>query len=236
MTTTERTPAEVEPAADRQAAFAPALEHLGAMYSAALRMTGHPADAEDLVQDTYARAYVSFHQFRPGTNLKAWLYRILTTTFLNSRRAQQRRPPIDAAATVEDRQLARAESHTSTGLRSAEAQALDRLPDADVKAALQTLPVNGRIAVYLAYVEGFTVREIADIMRTPTGTVLSRLFRGRSRLRSLLEDHARARGLVAAGRTRDGESVRPSSHQSPKRSEVAGIRDRRPVPRGADAA
>ena len=236
MTTTERTPAGLEPAADRQAAFASALEHLDALYSAALRMTGHPADAEDLVQDTYARAYVSFHHFRPGTNLKAWLYRILTTTFLNSCRAQKSRPPIDAAATVEDRQLARAESHTSTGLRSAEAEALDRLPDADVKAALQTLPVNGRIAVYLAYVEGFTVREIADIMRTPTGTVLSRLFRGRSRLRSLLEDHARARGLVAAGRARDGESVLRGSHESAKRSEVAGIGDRRPVSHGADAA
>ncbi|MEU5598468.1 sigma-70 family RNA polymerase sigma factor [Streptomyces sp. NPDC020298] len=194
MTTTERAPAAGEFSADRQAGFASAVEYLDSLYFAALRTTCHPADAdaEDLVQDTYARAYASFHQFRPGTNLKAWLYRILTTTFLNSRRAQRSRPPLDATAEIEDWQLARAESHTSTGLRSAEAEALDRLPDADVKAALQALSVGCRIALYLAYVQGFTVREIADIMGTPTGTVLSRLHRGRSRLRSLLGQYATA--------------------------------------------
>ncbi|MFJ8487705.1 sigma-70 family RNA polymerase sigma factor [Streptomyces sp. NPDC094038] len=190
MTTTERAREAGEFAPDRRPGFAAALEHLDGLYFAALRMTCHPADAEDLVQETYARAYASFHQFRPGTNLRAWLHRILTTTFLNSRRAQRSRPPLDATAEIEDWQLARAESHTPTGLRSAEAEALDRLPDADVKAALQALPVGCRTAVYLAYVEGFTVREIADIMRTPTGTVLSRLHRGRGRLRSLLGQYA----------------------------------------------
>lgn len=175
-----------DPVAEQQARFEPALEFLAPLYSAALRMTGRPADAEDLVQETYARAYASFHQFRPNTNLKAWLYRILATTFLNSRRAHRSRPSLDTTAEVEDWQLARAGSHTSTGLRSAEAEALDLLPGADVKAALQALSAGCRIAVYLAYVEGFTVQEIADIMRTPTGTVLSRLYRGRSRLRSLL--------------------------------------------------
>ncbi|MFF1679252.1 sigma-70 family RNA polymerase sigma factor [Streptomyces sp. NPDC058256] len=176
--------------------FEPALAYLDRLYSAALGMTGSPADAEDLVQETYARAYSSFHQFREGTDLKAWLYRILTTTFLNSRRSQRRRPQYDGTAKLEDWQLARAASHTSTGLRTAESEALDHLPDADVKAALQAIPENFRTVVYLFDVGGFTVREIADIMRTPVGTVLSRLHRGRSRLRSLLEGYAREHRLV----------------------------------------
>ena len=196
-------------ATDRQTRFEPALELLDRLYSAALRMTCHPADAEDLVQETYARAYASFHQFREGTNLKAWLYRVLTTTFLNSRRAQQRRPRWDGTAEIEDWQLARAESHLSTGLRSAEAEALDHLPDADVKAALQAIPASFRIAVYLADVEGFTVREIADIMRTPNGTVLSRLYRGRRQLRALLADYAREHRLVPVVRVRSQESGIP---------------------------
>ncbi|MEV0639884.1 sigma-70 family RNA polymerase sigma factor [Streptomyces sp. NPDC050619] len=187
--------------AELQARFEPALAFVDRLYSAALRMTGQPADAEDLVQETYVRAYTSFHQFRAGTNLKAWLYRILTTTFLNSRRSQRRRPRYDGTAEMDDRQLARAESHTSTGLRTAESEALDHLPDADVTAALWAIPENFRIVVYLFDVEGFTVREIADIMRTPVGTVLSRLHRGRSRLRSLLEGYAREHRLVPAGRT-----------------------------------
>ncbi|MER5179064.1 sigma-70 family RNA polymerase sigma factor [Streptomyces sp. NPDC002896] len=182
-----------------QARFEPALAFLDRLYWAALRMTGRPADAEDLVQDTYAKAYASFHQFRDGTNLRAWLYRILTTTFLNSRRTQSSRPQQDGTAEIEDWQLARAESHTSTGLRSAETEALDHLPDADVKAALHTIPQDFQIAVYLAYVEGFTVREIADIMQTPVGTVLSRLHRGRRQLRALLAGYAREHRLVPAG-------------------------------------
>ncbi|WP_210584577.1 sigma-70 family RNA polymerase sigma factor [Streptomyces sp. GESEQ-35] len=181
---------------DRRARFEPALEHLDRLYSAALRMTGHPADAEDLVQETYARAYASFHQFQDGTNLKAWLYRILTTTFLNSCRKQQHRPRRDGTTEVEDWQLARAASHTSTGLRSAESEALDHIPDADVEAALRAIPEDFRIAVYLAYVEGFAVREIADIMRTPVGTVLSRLYRGRTQLRELLAGYAREHRLA----------------------------------------
>ena len=173
-----------------------AMPLLDQMYSAALRTTRNPTDAEDLVQETYAKAFAAFHQYRPGTNLKAWMYRILTNTYINIYRKKQRQPLESDAAEVEDYQLARAAQHTSTGLRSAEAEALDHLPDSDVKKALASIGEDFRMAVYLADVEGYSYKEIAEIMDTPIGTVMSRLHRGRKQLRDLLTDYALERGFI----------------------------------------
>jgi len=171
-----------------------ALVFTSQLYGAALRYTKDTHDAQDLVQDTYAKAFTSFHQFEPGTNLKAWLYRILTTTFINNYRKDQRRPQISAGE-VEDWQLADASSHTSDQGKSAEEEVLENIADKDVKDALAAMPEDFRMAVYLSDVEGFSYKEIAEITGVPTGTVMSRLHRGRKLLRESLAEYAKDRGF-----------------------------------------
>ncbi len=172
-----------------------ALQYMDRLYAAAMRMTRNPADAEDLVQETYAKAFAAQDKFTPGTNLKAWLYRIQTNAFINTYRKKQREPQRSDADTVEDWQISRAAGHTSAGLVSAEDSALDLLGDVDIKNALAELPEEFRQAVFLSDIEGFAYKEIAEIMETPVGTVMSRLHRGRKMLRELLAGYAAERGI-----------------------------------------
>jgi len=193
-----KTPAQLlatETVVERTARFErDAMQYTNQLYAAALRYTKDPHNAQDLVQDTYAKAFTSFHQFEPGTNLKAWLYRILTTTFINTYRKDQRRPLLSDGE-VEDWQLAASASHTSDQGKSAEDEVLENLPDGEVKRALQEIPEEFRLAVFYADVEGYSYKEIAEILGIPSGTVMSRLHRGRKLLRVLLQDYAKERGI-----------------------------------------
>ncbi len=171
------------------------LPMLPSLYPAALRMTRNPSDAEDLVQEAYLRAYRGFSGFREGTNLKAWMYRILTNTFINSYRKRQREPVTVQDDDIEDWFLY--DKLGSAGAEaSAESEVLERMPDEDIRGALEALPEGFRMAVWLADVEGFSYKEIAEILDIPIGTVMSRLHRGRRALEKALWERVRERGLV----------------------------------------
>jgi len=169
---------------------------MGQLYPAALRMTRNASDAEDLVQETVAKAYAAFHQFRPGTNLLAWLHRILANTFINGYRKRRREPAAALGADFSEDWPGRADPLAAPA-RSAESEALDRLADSDILHALRDLPEDFRVTVYLADIEGYPYRQIAEIMGTPIGTVMSRLHRGRGRLRDKLGKYAPQEGLPA---------------------------------------
>jgi RNA polymerase sigma-70 factor, ECF subfamily len=170
---------------------------MGQLYPAALRMTKNPSDAEDLVQETIAKAYAAYHQFRPGTNLRAWLHRILANTFINGYR-KRRREPIQASSTDFQEDWQTSADRLTPPVRSAEAEAMDRLADSDILRALRDLPEDFRMTIYLADIEGYPYREVAEMMGTPIGTVMSRLHRGRSKLRNKLVKYAPQAGLAAS--------------------------------------
>lgn len=183
-----------------------ALPLLDQLYGAAMKMTRNPQDAQDLVQETYLKAFAAFESFTEGTNLKAWLYRILTNSYINTYRKKQREPYLGVVEELEDWQLGGAESTTAMAARSAEAEAIDRAPDSVVTTALNDLPEDFRIAVYLADVEGFSYQEIADIAEVPIGTVMSRLHRGRARLRKALGEYAAEQGVGIDRDTKKGST------------------------------
>ena len=182
--------------ADQQAFAAEAMQYAPQLYSAALRMTRNKADAEDLVQETYLRGFRSFATFEEGTNLRAWLFRILTNTYINSYRAKQRRPLESDLADVEDLYIYRRVGLFDQNAMSAEDQVFDLFTDDEVKAALEELPEAFRMPVLLADVEGFAYKEIAEMLDVPIGTVMSRLHRGRKAMHKRLYEFAQARGLV----------------------------------------
>lgn len=172
-----------------------ALPLLDQLYGGAMRLTRNPQDAEDLIQETYLKAYSNFDSFKQGTNLKAWLYRIMTNTYINSYRKAKRRPVESSADELSDFQLYTTAGHDSTGLESAEVEALKQMPDSEISEAMNDLPEDYRMVVYYADVVGLAYKEIADVMGAPLGTVMSRLHRGRKLLRAALKDVAREKGI-----------------------------------------
>jgi len=179
--------------ADRSEFVRDAMQHAQSLYSTALRMTRNQSDAEDLVQETYLKAYRSYASFEPGTNLRAWLFRILTNTFINTYRAKQRRPQESDLGNVEDLYLYK---RLPTLATSAEDQLLDLFPAEEVRHTLEDLPENYLLPVLLSDVEGFSYKEIADILDIPMGTVMSRLHRGRKAIQEALYDYAAAKRLI----------------------------------------
>lgn len=187
---------EMISAKERQRLFEEqALPLLDQLYGGAMRLTRNPQDAEDLIQETYLKAYNNFGSFKQGTNLKAWLYRIMTNTYINSYRKAKRRPAESSADELSDFQLYTTSGHDSTGLESAEVEALKLMPDSTISEAMNDLPEDYRMVVYYADVVGLAYKEIAEIMDTPLGTVMSRLHRGRKLLRVALKDVAREVGI-----------------------------------------
>lgn len=172
-----------------------ALPLLDQLYGGAMRLTRNPQDAEDLIQETYLKAFSNFDSFKQGTNLKAWLYRIMTNTYINSYRKAKRRPVESSADELSDFQLYTTSGHGSTGLESAEVEALKQMPDSEISEAMNDLPEDYRMVVYYSDVVGLAYKEIAEVMGTPLGTVMSRLHRGRKLLRAALKDVAREKGI-----------------------------------------
>ncbi len=196
-----------------------ALPYLDRLYSAALRYTRTPADAEDLVQETFAKAYSAFHQFEPGTNLRAWLYRILTNTYINEYRKRQRRPDEYPQEEIDDFSLY---DWIGGAGRSAEVEVLEHITADEVRRALAELPESFRLAVYLADVEGFSYKEIADMMGTPVGTVMSRLHRGRKALQRALAEYARGRGIVGRSESSGTDAATSDTDPSTFRAGPSG--------------
>ncbi|GAB2500062.1 sigma-70 family RNA polymerase sigma factor [Corynebacterium atrinae] len=202
-----------------------ALPLLDQLYGGALRMTRNPTDAEDLVQETFLKAYKAFDSFKPGTNLKAWLYRIMTNTYINTYRKKQRQPAQSWDEEISDHQLYTTSSHDSTGLESAEVEALKNMPDGKIAEAMNQLPEDYRMAVYYADVEGLAYKEIAEIMGTPLGTVMSRLHRGRKQLREALKEVAQEQGIgLDHPDMTDQQDTQQDTQQDPQQDTEASTR------------
>jgi RNA polymerase sigma-70 factor, ECF subfamily len=202
--------------ADRSTFAADAMPFAPQLYSAALRMTHNAADAEDLVQEAMLKGFRSYASFESGTNLRAWLFRILTNTYINTYRAKQRRPQESDLADVEDLYMYKRVASIDPATRSAEDQLFDLFTDDEVKAALDALPEQFRMPVLLADVQDFSYKEIADILDIPIGTVMSRLHRGRKAMQKRLVDYAEARGMFRSSHEPDDTIESTESNTMPE--------------------